>query len=634
MDIVLIPLAHYLALAFRFEGQIPYSYLSVLLRWISAIVLIHVVVNSQSGVYRRLWMYASVREAILLAGSVGTSTLITFVATALWPTRQRLPLSVVILGGLLTLVLLSTVHYRRRLLAGVLTLAWKSPNPERSRVLTVGISTQAQQLADQLQRDRLRRYEVIGFVDDTPLNWGMNLNGREVLGGSDQIPALVSAYEVDVIVIANDTDNRKDLRRLVSLCQETPAQIKIQYNVLDILDGHARDPLDLRDVRIEDLLGREPAHTDEAFCRKAIEGRVVLVTGACGSIGAELCRQLSRFAPQLLLMLDNNESGLHDLNVELRTQHASLPCRFIVGDITDVVKLEAIFRRYRPEMVFHAAAYKHVPILEEYPEEAIRVNLLGTVLLTEYAVRYGVEQFVFISTDKAVNPCSVMGASKRIGEMWVTAMQQSSPTKFAAVRFGNVIGSRGSVLPTFARQIELGGAVTVTHPDMSRFFMSIPEAVSLILQAVGFSRGGEVFMLDMGDEVRILDLAQRMIRLKGLRIGKDIPIKFIGIRPGEKLHEELWYVEEIHEATPHPRIFSLQACNHHFDRETLLGQIMILVECTRRGWPQDGLRQALLLAAAGDVDGFLNALARVDLLRPFGQPSLPAPRQAQQLERG
>lgn len=634
IDIVSIPLAYSLALAFRFEGQIPHSYRSILLRWISAIVLIHIVVNSRSGAYRRLWMYASGREIILLAGSVGTSTLIVFVATAFWPTNQRLPMSVVILGGLLVLVLLGTVYYRRRLFAGVLPFAWKSPGPEMSRVLIVGISSQAQELAGQLQRDRLRRYEVIGFVDDAPMNWGMTLNGREVLGGSDQIPALVTSYEVDVIAIAHCPDNREDWRHLVSLCQETPAQIKILHNALDILDGRTRDPFDLRDVRIEDLLGRESAHTDEETCRKAIAGKVILVTGACGSIGAELCRQLSQLEPQLLLMLDNNESGLHDLNVELRTQYASLPHRLIVGDITDAAKLEAIFRSYRPEVVFHAAAYKHVPILEEYPEEAVRVNLLGTVLLTEHAVRYGVERFVFISTDKAVNPCSVMGASKRIGEMWVTAMQQSSPTKFATVRFGNVVGSRGSVLPTFARQIELGGPVTVTHPDMRRFFMSIPEAVSLILQAVGFSRGGEVFMLDMGDEVSILELAQRMIRIKGLRIGRDIPIKFTGIRPGEKLHEELYYIEEIHRATPHPRIVSLQAFNHHSDHETLLGQIMILAECAQRGWAQDHLRQALHLAAAGDLDGFLNLLAGIDLLRPFKQPSLPAPAQAQQLEKG
>jgi len=554
MDIVLIPLAYYLALVFRFEGQIPHFYLSILLRWMSAIVLIYIVVNSLSGVYRRLWIYASGREVILLAGSVGTSTLIVFVATALWPTRQRLPLSVVILSGLLAFALLGTVHYRRPLLASILPFVWKSPNPDKSQVLIAGISTQAQELADHLQRDHLRRYEVIGFVDDSPIHWGMTLRGREVLGGFDRIPALVTAYEVDVIVIANYSDDREGLRRLVSLCQETPAQTKILHNVISILDGRDRDLFDLRDVKIEDLLGREPAHTDEAMCRKAIEGKVVLVTGACGSIGIELCRQLSRFAPQLLLMLDNNESGLHDLNVELRAQYASLPHRLIVGDITDAAKLKATFRTYCPEIVFHAAAYKHVPILEEHPEEAIRVNLLGTVLATEYAARYGVEHFVFISTDKAVNPRSVMGASKRIGEMWVTAMQQSSSTKFATVRFGNVVGSRGSVLPTFARQIELGGPVTVTHPDMRRFFMSIPEAVSLILQVVGLSRGGEVFMLNMGDEVRIIDLAQRMIRLKGLRVGKDVQIKFTGIRPGEKLHEELFNTEESFTSTPHPRI--------------------------------------------------------------------------------
>jgi FlaA1/EpsC-like NDP-sugar epimerase len=258
---------------------------------------------------------------------------------------------------------------------------------------------------------------------------------------------------------------------------------------------------------------------------------------------------------------------------------------------------------------------------------------MGTVILSQLADKYEVERFVYISTDKAVNPTCVMGASKRIGEMWITALQRDSCTLYTVVRFGNVIGSRGSVVPTFQKQIERGGPVTVTHPDMTRFFLSIPEAVRLTIQAASFTKGEKIYMLDMGKEVRILDLAHRMIRLKGLRIGKDIQIKFTGIRPGEKLHEELFYTEEIPGSTPHPRVFSLQAFNNYFDRETLLGQIMILAECAQQGWAQERLRQALLLAATGDLDSFLNVLAGVDLLRPFRQPSLPALVQDQQLER-
>jgi FlaA1/EpsC-like NDP-sugar epimerase len=354
----------------------------------------------------------------------------------------------------------------------------------------------------------------------------------------------------------------EDFRAILDICLETPAAVKTLPNVFDFIRGVNGSPL-VRDITAEDLLGRKPVEIDLNLCRNLLMGKTVMVTGGAGSIGSELCRQILSFHPRLLLIVDNNESGLYDLTQDLLSEakDKQFILKPVVGDVTNEREMRGVFESYRPQVVFHAAAYKHVPLMEEYPDRAVRVNVVGTKIVASMAAQYGAEIFVLISTDKAANPRSVMGATKRICEMMVLSTRSGSSrsTKFTAVRFGNVLGSRGSVVPLFERQIARGGPVTITHPEMTRYFMSTSEAVSLIIQAAALTEGGDIFLLDMGQQIRIEDLARRLIRLRGLRPGIDIPIVYIGSRPGEKVSEELLNDGEICEATSHPHIFRVNS---------------------------------------------------------------------------
>ncbi|NIO00459.1 MAG: polysaccharide biosynthesis protein, partial [Anaerolineae bacterium] len=346
---------------------------------------------------------------------------------------------------------------------------------------------------------------------------------------------------------------------------------------LDAIDDTAQ-AVSLKDPVVEDLLGREQVETDLASCRVVLEGRTVLVTGAGGSIGSELCRQILTFNPRWLLMLDNNETALHDLEIEVAPLAGMAGVDSILADILRKEKVERIVQRYHPDVIFHSAAFKHVHKMEEHPDEAVWVNIEGTRILTELARENGVERFVFISTDKAVNPHSIMGISKQIGELLVTTIPPQDGALFTAVRFGNVFGSRGSVVPTFERQIELGGPVTITHPEARRYFMTIEEAASLVIQAAALTEGGDIFVLDMGQEIRIEDLAKRMIRMRGLRVGEDIEIKYVGLRPGEKLREELVGPGEETEPTTHAKISRVVNSRHQVTREELLAEVDALVK--------------------------------------------------------
>jgi len=414
-------------------------------------------------------------------------------------------------------------------------------------------------------------YELVGFVDDDSAKQGMRVHGIPVLGDRHAIPQLVARHQVDLIVIAIYSISGDDFRAILDICEQTQAAIKVLPNIFDFIQGVNGLP-PIRDVTAEDLLGRKPVEIDTEACQALLGGKWVLVTGAAGSIGCELCRQIVTFSPQCLIMLDNNETGLHDLTLELDLSSGSPPIRCIVGDVTNQPKVQAVFEQYRPHIVFHAAAYKHVPLMEDHPDEAVRVNVLGSLIVSDLACRCGAERFVFISTDKAVNPTSVMGATKRIGEMLVSSMVQDCKTLCTAVRFGNVLGSRGSVVPTFVRQIEMGSPVTLTHPEMTRYFMSVSEAVSLVIQAAAMTEGGDLFLLDMGEQIRIEELAHRLIRLRGLRPGVDVPIEYIGIRPGEKMNEELIGDREEKQPTSHLAIFRIQSDNR-VDKKALYGQI-------------------------------------------------------------
>lgn len=621
LDVALIPCAFYLAWLVRFDGRVPASEWKLLGMGMPVVVGVYILSNLALGIYRYLWAYASFRDALFLCEAAGLSTsvlvMLNFALSALH--RSRPSIGGLVIGGLFVSGLSALVKYRRQILMTLLAGRRRSRSSNRERVLIVGVNEAAQQFATQVYAGHFNGdYELVGLIDHEPRRKGLSVNGLTILGTTEQIQAVVRTHDVDVIVIAERPADREAMWRLVDACRETQAQVKILPDVVQCIEGSYQDPLALRDVSIDDILGRMPAAADAAACRRILADKTVLVTGAAGSIGSELCRQILNYGPRLLLALDNNESGLYELNLEINAS-GSAPLQLVLADVTDEERMAHVFTQHNPQVVFHAAAYKHVPLMEACPDEALRVNVMSTVIVSELAHAHEAERFVFISTDKAVNPSSVMGASKRIGERWIKAMSEHSRTVFTAVRFGNVMYSRGSVLPVFARQIEAGGPVTVTHPEMHRFFISIPEAVSLVLQAASFGRGGDIFMLDMGEEVSILALAERMIRLKGLRVHRDIEIKFTGIRPGEKLHEELSYGDELKEKTPHPRIYSLQSLNGAVDRDELRDAILFLNQCRALPDGAQVVRDGMFQLATHGVESLVVGVAQAEGMRGWYQ---------------
>ncbi|MCA9929635.1 MAG: polysaccharide biosynthesis protein [Anaerolineales bacterium] len=562
LDSILIPVAFYVALFTLFGGDCTGEQVTRWSGYLLPIAGVHIAINALAGIYRRLWAYADLRDAWHVLRATLISTLLLLSANAAWSWFPDWPASVLVLGGLFFALLSSGAKYRRYLLPGS-TVSGKRVGSGRNetvpeRVLIVGTNSVARQFTARLSRNHQSALlNVVGYVDNDVTTDGMWINGIEVLGTMVQIPELVETLRIDVVIIALRDVSRAVLWDLIALCQKTSAQIKVLPDVDALMDQGYESPLTFRDLHVEDLLQRRPLQINQHLCQSLLRDKVILVTGAAGSIGSELCRQLCRFQPAQLLTLDNNETELFNLNLALNREY-DIPVLLLLADVADKQRIAAVFREHRPHLVFHAAAYKHVPLMETNPDQSLRVNIQGTINVSEMAHRHHVQRFVFISTDKAVEPSSVMGASKYACELWLRALNAKSETMFTAVRFGNVVGSRGSVLPIFAKQIEQGGPVTVTHKEMKRYFMSIPEAVNLLLEAAAYGRGGDVFMLDMGEEVRIQDLAERMIRLKGLRVHKDIPIQYIGMRPGEKLREALSYHAEQQLPTPHPRVFRLK----------------------------------------------------------------------------
>ncbi len=573
-------------------------------------------VNHLFRLYHRMWRYASAGEIVVIAAAVVISTALLTLADIFWPGQRPVPLSVVWMMGLFAFVGFVSVRYRRRVWTGFRwrwrVLRGQFP-PARTQVLIVGAGEAGQLLAWRfLNQKEGEGYELVGFVDDDPAKQGLRVHGVQVLGDRHVIPQLVARHGVDLIVLAMYNISGDDFQAILDLCEPTGAIIKVLPNIFEFL-GKRKEVAPLRNVTAEDLLGRKPVEIDHNACRHLLAGKTVLVTGAAGSIGSELCRQIIAFRPRQLLMLDNNESGLHNLTIEIKASAEQPPIQCIVGDVTNSVKMEIAFRTHQPDIVFHAAAYKHVHLMEAHPDEAVRVNILGTRIAADLAAQYGAERFVLISTDKAVNPCSVMGATKRLCEMLIADSRlqiadgepsaishRPSATLFTAVRFGNVLGSRGSVVPTFERQIEMGGPVTVTHLDMTRYFMSVSEAISLVIQAATLTEGGDIFLLDMGQQICIDELARRLIRLRGLRPDVDIPIVYIGPLPGEKMHEELLGDGEERETTPHPHIFRV----HSSQRETcnvkreVLDELIALAEAQRNGELLTRLRELVLNPAS------------------------------------
>ncbi len=553
LDLLVVAGAYAAALLLRFDGSVPHENGSFVAAAVPFIALGYVVANMLFGVYRTVWAYGSIGDILTLFRPVLLVTLIAF-SINFWFEDRNLPLSVILIAGALIFPGMAMVKMRARLL---LRLPWGAV-PSR-RLLIVGAGHTGQLLARELQNNPELNYQPVGFIDEDPKKLHTRIHGLRVLGKVAHLDHIIRRQDVDVVAIAVPRAPGAAVREILAICQRLNVPVRMVPGVDNWVGG--RDGHDtLREITVDDLLGRDPVQIDYSACSQSVRDRVVLVTGAAGSIGSELCRQILTFQPRELHLVDNNESGIHDLSLEIAALSPQTVLRLWVANVVDEQRVDGIFQRVRPDLVYHAAALKHVPLMEEHPGEAFRVNVLGTLNVARAARTYQAGVVVLISTDKAVRPTSIMGATKRIAELLVLGLaRQSEHTDYVAVRFGNVMGSRGSVVPTFMAQIERGGPVTVMHPDMMRYFISIPEAVSLVIQAGTFGGHGNVYMLDMGEEINILELAERMIRLRGLRPGDDIEVIFTGPRPGEKLREELVADFEQMQATDHPKVMRLTA---------------------------------------------------------------------------
>lgn len=552
LDIATINLSLYIAFLLRFEGTIPEQFLSTW--WIMALFItaIRILFFMVFGLYRSLWRYSSLPELYQIVKAVTFSTVAIWAIIIPFPFLM-IPRSIGVMTWFLNIVILSSIRLSFRLQHEVIVKSFPSKNMQR--VLIIGAGNAGAMIAREMKQNPSAGLLPIAFLDDSRDKLRHSLHGLPVVGDIANIKSVVLEYRPDEILIAIPSASKSRMREIVTSISETGLPIRTLPNLLD-LAGLKVSIHQIREVKIEDLLGREPVQVDLESIADYLNGERVLVTGAGGSIGSELCRQIAEFNPAVLLLLGRGENSIYEIDQELSYLNGTKICKIpIIADIRDRNKMEQVFEAYRPTVVFHAAAHKHVPLMEDAPDEAVKNNVFGTKNVAELADRYGVKRFVMISTDKAVNPTSVMGATKRIAEIIVQKLARTSRTKFCAVRFGNVLGSRGSVVPLFKKQIARGGPITITHPEMRRFFMTIPEAVHLVIQAGSMGKGGEVFILDMGEPVRILDLAKDLIRLSGFEPDKDIAIKFSGVRPGEKLYEELMTAEEGTDHTKHKRIF-------------------------------------------------------------------------------
>lgn len=578
-DVILICFAVYLAFLLRFEGDIPARNAPSILR---LIVLANFFLLSSFyyfKLYSFSWNYVSSTELISLAKAILFSFLaisVIFFGFAGSLFFWGFPRSTLIISFILIFLFCGAIRFAKRVYLDL----FRKKSEERERALIVGAGDAGEQILDNILSSPKSDYNPIGFVDDDPLKQGILIHGVKVLGKIQDIPQIVRSERVEGMIVALPSIGSKIIRQAVELGRQAKLQkIRIIPELSDLINGRV-SLSNLRNVEMEDLLGRAPVLLDKTAIADFLSAKRILITGAAGSIGSELSRQIARFNPSLILLLDQDETGIFNITEELKDRFPRLKIVSLVVDITDSKKIKKIFQQYCPQAVFHAAAYKHVPLMEENSDEAVKNNIFGTKTVAGAAKEQGVEKFIFISTDKAVNPTSVMGATKRIGEMICQSLSGEA-TKFISVRFGNVLNSRGSVIPIFREQIKKGGPVEITHPDMKRYFMITSEACLLVMQAGAMGRGGEVFVLDMGEPVKILDLAREMIRFSGLTPDKDIPIVFTGVRPGEKLFEEILSAEEGTIATQNRKIFAVKLSP--IDKEKLNMKLTELTDLVYKG---------------------------------------------------
>jgi len=570
-DILIIILAAWFSFLIRFEGQIPAKYLINLYSLIVLALIFSLPLFYWQGLYRFSWSYVSIKELYQIIKATTFASVL--IAATLFILRDfepfsGFPRSIIFINYFLTLLFVSGSRASKR----ILTESIKQPNKNGKRVLIVGAGSAGEELCRSLVKSK--NYHLVGFIDDDENKQKTTIHGYPVLGKRQDIPKIVKQHNVEEIIIALPSINQKIIKETTEICRKAKInKLKILPSRQDIIEGKI-SLSHIRDITIEDLLGRDTVSIDTGEIKNFISGKRVLVTGAAGSIGSHLCKEILKFGPKEIIGFDQNETGTFNLERELKNAGAIfIP---IIGDICDENKIDNIFKKFKPEIVFHAAAYKHVPVMEAHPDEAVKNNIFGTLCVAKTALKYKAEKMVFISTDKAINPSSVMGATKQVGEMICQWMNKQNSTKFCAVRFGNVLDSQGNVVGIFEEQIKKGGPLEITSPEMKRYFMVTSEACLLVMQAGAISQGGEVFVLDMGQPIKVVDLAREMIKLAGYEPDVDIPIVFTHPRPGEKLFEEILASKEM--PTKHKKIFVAKLTN--FDEEKLIKGLDKLKQAT------------------------------------------------------
>ena len=588
-DLLVVPAAWFVAYWLRFNfTSIPDHYLTQAWLWLPLLLVAQGGTFIYFGLYRGDWRFASMPDLLRIIKAVTVGTLVCVAIIFLFTRLHNIPRSVFPAYWLLLIAGLGTPRFFYRWIKD-----HKFYLGQGQRVLIVGAGRAGEMLARDLLRDPHRTLEPVGFVDDMKHKRGAEIHGIRVLGSCRQLPKLVKRLEVDIVLLATPSARSPQIRRIVEYCEAANVPFRTIPCMQDLIAGRISINT-LREVSIEDLLGRDPVKLDREAISTELSGRCVLISGGGGSIGTELCRQVAKLAPSKLILLENCEFNLFRIENELRQTFPHIELHPVLGDVADEVAVEHLYNTYKPDITYHAAAYKHVPMLESQIREAIHNNVCGTKIMAQAADRHGCDAFVLISTDKAVNPANIMGASKRIAEIFCQNLNQRSDTRYITVRFGNVLGSDGSVVPLFKEQIENGGPVTVTHPEMMRYFMTIPEACQLILQAESMGSGSEIYVLDMGEPVSVTYLAEQLIRLSGNEPGKDIEIVYTGLRPGEKLFEELFHEKERLTGTQHDKIFlaryrqiewdllyklicEMETACKHYDEKALLKGIATLV---------------------------------------------------------
>ncbi len=585
-DLLLIPLAVLGTFVLRFElGPLFYQYLPFAYWMIGTALIVKPIVYYFFGMYRRLWLYASIKELIIIAAAVLSASAALAVVMLLLNTLGVIDSylrSVFVIDWLLSLVTVGGLRMTLRLIAELRQNQLAPGAGSRSkRVLVVGAGDAGAMVVRELQKNPQINLIPVGFLDDNPTKQRQQIHGVPIVGTITDLTRVLDRLHVNEVIIAIPSAPGRVVRTVADIARLKNIPFRTMPGIYELLGGKVSVSR-LREVDISDLLRRQPTRIRDEKVGSVLSGKVVLVTGAGGSIGRELCRQIARWGPEELIMLGHGENSIFEALLELKEAYPSLHLHPVIADVRDPMRLNNVFAQYRPNVVYHAAAHKHVSLMEVNVEEAVTNNILGTKNLVDTAIQHNVERLVMISSDKAIRPVNIMGATKRIAEMVVLEAGRRSNKAYSVVRFGNVLGSRGSVVPIFNRQIARGGPVTITHPDMKRYFMTIPEAVYLVLQAGGMGLGGETFVLNMGQQVRILDLAEDLIRLSGLEPGRDIEIVFTGVRPGEKLAEDLWDEGFQFKSTEHPDIFRLD------NTEPLLGDRLLqtvdeLVQLSRDG---------------------------------------------------